>query len=199
MQQNQLVQTEQNILQQTQSEYEHLTPKYTQLNQQITSVKKQKQQLVKKLQQVHRHQKIFTEFNLMYHQPTQKLISSPIEGRALLNNLIFPSNSKMLLNLIDLRQEQTNQKENQLTSRKRFYVQSQQELKVQKIEQNSQIQNVKFPLNKQNKFIQQDQNITKQFKRSRYISLQMSRTSCQLSINGTQSIVTSRDVTPKKK
>ncbi|CAK71470.1 unnamed protein product (macronuclear) [Paramecium tetraurelia] len=199
MQQNQLVQTEQNILQQTQSEYEHLTPKYTQLNQQITSVKKQTQQLVKKLQQVHRHQKIFTEFNVMYHQPTQKLISSPIEGRALLNNLIFPSHSKMLLNLIDLRQDQTIQKENQLTNRKRFYVQSYKELKVQKNEQNSQIQNVKFPLNKQNKFIQQDQNITKQFKRSRYISLQMSRTQCQLSINGTQSIVTSRDITPKKK
>ncbi|CAD8157569.1 unnamed protein product [Paramecium pentaurelia] len=199
MQQNQLVQTEQNIQQQTQSDYEHLSPKYNQLNQQITSVKNKKQQLVKKLQQVHRHQKIFTEFNLMYHQPSQKLISSPIEGRALLNNLIFPSNSKMLLNLIDLRHDQTKQKENQFTNRKRFYVQSNKELQIYKNEQNSQTQNVKFSLNKQIKIVQQDQNISQQFKRSRYISLQMSRTQCQLSINGTQSIVTSRDVTPKKK
>ncbi|CAD8071517.1 unnamed protein product [Paramecium sonneborni] len=199
MQQNQLVQTESNLLQQTLSDYQNLSPKYAKQNQKITSVQNQKQQLFRKLQQFHRNQKIFTEFNLISQLPTQKLISSPIEGRALLNNLIFPSNSKMILSLIDLRKDQNIQKENQFSNRKRLYAQSHQEFKIQKNEFKSQAQNFKIPLNKLNKIGQQDQNFSQQLRRSRYISLQMFRTNCQLLINGAQSIVTSRDATPKKK
>ncbi|CAD8065608.1 unnamed protein product [Paramecium sonneborni] len=199
MQQNQLVQTEQNQLQQTQSDYEHLSPKYAKQSQIIASVKKQKQLITKKLQQVHRNQKFFTEFNLISHQPTQKLISSPIEGRALLNNLIFPSNSKMILNLIDLRQDQNYQKEDQFFNRKRLFAQSNQELKIRNNEFKPKPQNTKIQTNKLTKICQQDKNISQQFRRSRYISMQMSSSQCYLSITGAQSVVTSRDVTPKKK
>lgn len=64
---------------------------------------------------------MFTDINLNNYSPInpKKLISSPIEGRALLNNLRFPKNTKMIANMIDLNQNKY--KENILSARRRQF------------------------------------------------------------------------------
>ncbi|CAD8134644.1 unnamed protein product [Paramecium pentaurelia] len=155
----------------------------------------------KQIKQINSHRSVGEINSNISSPPPKKLLGKPVEGRALLANLMFPSQAKMKVSII----EQNKEKKDQPTQKnihmaRRLSQYNQNESKSSK--QFEWINKFNLQLQKCNYYVNNEKSVKLKTQRKRQLSVLddvLPISSRNLFVNGTQSQFSSRVKTPNKK
>ncbi|CAD8050003.1 unnamed protein product [Paramecium sonneborni] len=155
----------------------------------------------KSTKQMNSHRSVGEIYTNITSPPPKKLLGKPVEGRALLANLMFPSQVKMKASII----EQNKEKKVQPVSKNIHMARRLSQYNQNESKPTSQFQLInKFNLQLQkcNYYVNNEKSVKQKTLRKRQLSVLddiLPISSRNLFVNGTQSQFSSRDKTPNKK
>ncbi|CAD8053992.1 unnamed protein product [Paramecium primaurelia] len=155
----------------------------------------------KQIKQINSHRSVGEINSNISSPPPKKLLGKPVEGRALLANLMFPSQAKMKVSIIEQNKEKKDQQtQKNIHMARRLSQYNQNESKSSK--QFEWINKFNLQLQKCNYYVNNEKSVKLKTQRKRQLSVLddvLPISSRNLFVNGTQSQFSSRVKTPNKK